>query len=1351
MKWSDAAIERLNDARLCPLCEMSHLVQGRCAHCGADLSGPQGVALWNASTLAAESLRAREALLATVPRLVPVPTAVGAVASPMGQAGPPAVVQAAPPVVAQAGPVPGAIGVQPLRPSPPATDGASLQSVLATAGAGLFAVAAIVFTFFNPELADRAVRSWIIAGVTLAFLGGAWLLARRRLQSSAEAVGGLGLVFVGLDVQAVAGSFPGAGSAWTSAAIATAAAGLLMLAAALRARIRIWLWTSLLGLAAAPAMLGFAAQTGVGAALWLAVSAFAATGLMALLPRFASRFPVRDDGSDADGDTPSAAEPLRTDLDLTERPEASERPDAVASAAPGLASRRPLAAELAALTALQVLVTVLAIGRVVLTGATGLSIAAVLAVLAVHAVLATTRTIPRTWAFAAGVLITGAGAFAASGLLQSASIDYAWFMAFPPAGAVIALILCALVPLPQRTPRIPMAVGAGLAAGVTSAPAVITGGFIGTRLLRFAIADTAGGSSAPVLGSGTWAMLLSLALIAAGFGAFALCTRIRPDIRPLRSAALVVTVLYSTAAVLCLAASHVLPLPIGIAAVLIAAAGTALVLTRIRPAIAAAGATAETAPDIAPDGAARKAPAWTSLRVLLVIAVHLALAVAVLLSWQDRAIVPYAGTATLVVLAAVALTVPEAARFLHVGIGYAYALVLVGTALSLAGVDGVALLSLTASAGLLGAVVATFLPVVHARNWQTVLVVVTVPFALGVVQVVFERSGWTALSTGLMFGLALALLLTRREGLTVVIRTVAAGLLVPTLAVVILCLGAQLLVQSGSPVVLPIIAAVIALVLPSGRMIRDGLVARGRIAATADAARAAIEASALLTGAIAVLLALAREAAGFGTACLVLILLGVGAALTSLLAGRRYGWWVAGVAFTGALWSLWALNGVQLAEAYLLPPALAAALIAVLLALRGARAVPLFAAGLAGAIIPVLVLLIAGRGTAEVPWRAHALLASAWILLALAALVSRAAGPRTRRLRPLRATAILLASVAALGGTAQAVRWGSGLDRSPVLGGDAGLFLLCVGCSALSALALLVAARMLRATASAASAVRQPRESAPPADGSAQNVRAERTSPREAHAASAMLAASRWLAVPGALAFGVGVWPAIAEDWFVIWGMWTLMLGWLTLMVLTARRPSATLPPVWVLFGLAFITAVVAWSPRELRVETFSLPLGLFLLAAGALGLRSAGGVRGADALGADPVRDLPVLDAWPHGWRGSWPLLAPGLIVMMSASVVSTFTDPLTWRAILVMVLALAAILVGAARRLAAPFVIGLIVLPVENVFVFAVQLGRGIESMPWWITLATIGAVLLIIAVAGERREGADRSVVARMRDLR
>jgi hypothetical protein len=505
-------------------------------------------------------------------------------------------------------------------------------------------------------------------------------------------------------------------------------------------------------------------------------------------------------------------------------------------------------------------------------------------------------------------------------------------------------------------------------------------------------------------------------------------------------------------------------------------------------------------------------------------------------------------------------------------------------------------------------------------------------------------------------------------------------------------------------------------------MIRDALVARGLLAPTADAARVAIEASALLTAAIAVVLSLARPAAGLGTACLVLILLGVGAVLAAMLAGRRYAWWVAGVAFTGALWSLWALNGVTLPEAYLLPPALGAALVALILALRGARSVALFAAGLAGAVVPVLVLLVVGDAVDTIPWRAYGLLAAGWALLAAAVLIGRATGARLRRLRPLRSTILLIGAVAALGGTVQAVRWGSGADPSPVIGGAAGVFLLSVGMSALAALVPLAVARMLSSAAS----------------------------PREAHALLARLGASRWLAAPAALAFAIGIWPSIARDWFVIWGMWLLMIGWLVLMLRAAATPAphaadgvrrAGLPPVWLLFGIAFVTAVVAWSPRELRVEMFSLPLGALLLIAGAAGMRD-----GADA-GWRRFR----LDDWPHGTRSSWWRLAPGLVVLLSASVVSTFTDPLTWRAVLVMGLALAAILLGAVRRLAAPFVIGLVVLPVENVFVFAVQIGRGIDSMPWWITLATVGAVLLVIAVAGERREDAGRGVVARMRDLR
>jgi hypothetical protein len=86
-----------------------------------------------------------------------------------------------------------------------------------------------------------------------------------------------------------------------------------------------------------------------------------------------------------------------------------------------------------------------------------------------------------------------------------------------------------------------------------------------------------------------------------------------------------------------------------------------------------------------------------------------------------------------------------------------------------------------------------------------------------------------------------------------------------------------------------------------------------------------------------------------------------------------------------------------------------------------------------------------------------------------------------------------------------------------------------------------------------------------------------------------------------------------------------------------------------------------------------------------------------------------------------------------------------------MVIALALVAILLGSQLKLAAPFFLGIIVLPIENIVVFAVQIGRGIESVPWWITLAIVGAVLLIIAVTYERRSGADGSIAARLRDLK
>jgi hypothetical protein len=242
----------------------------------------------------------------------------------------------------------------------------------------------------------------------------------------------------------------------------------------------------------------------------------------------------------------------------------------------------------------------------------------------------------------------------------------------------------------------------------------------------------------------------------------------------------------------------------------------------------------------------------------------------------------------------------------------------------------------------------------------------------------------------------------------------------------------------------------------------------------------------------------------------------------------------------------------------------------------------------------------------------------------------------------------------------------------------------------------------------------------------------------------------RWYLVPALVWLVVPVMVGVRREWSAIWLLWGLMAALLVLALVTAAlvvRGPTSLPPVWLLWLLAWGAGVAGWSPRDLRVEVFSLPLGLALLGVGVIGLRAARG----GTPSRPPARDWSAIDAWPSGRTRSWPLLAPGLIATFLPSMTATGTDPQTWRAITVLALALAAILVGSLFRLAAPFLLGIAVLPIENIVVFAVQVGGTISATSWWITLATAGAVLLVIAVTWERRSGGDRGIAARLRDLR
>lgn len=1286
ISWGESAARHLLDAAVCPVCGFDGLADGCCNRCGADLRGAYGVQLWEASTSAAAALRAREAVLSRAPRVLTRMTAGAASAATPHEAAestatgtttapttaPTTATAMATATATSTAPPPAPPGTHAMpqpQPQPPRSS-ATVQSVLAIAGAGLFAIAALIFTFLNPDLSDRGIRSVAVGLVTLVFLGGAWMLARRGLQFSAEAVGGLGLVFVGLDVYAFAQLGTSDTATWLLAALATAVAGAVMLTAGRLSQVRVWQWAAVLAVAAVPAMLGYAAGSSYVWALGHLGSAFLATVLVAATSRVAGRslavFQVI----------------------------------AVLSAVP-----------LSVFGVLSFGVTVVAM----------LALSGVFALIAVHAALAARQLLRHWWSFVAGGSATVALVLAISApVVHSAG---QWLPAVLPTAAAFAFAVVAVAPGMRMIARSTLAAGGLVVVGVLGLVPLV---YAATTVVDALGAVVRGDGWALLTAPSDWAALIGMVGLAAGLALFGGLARDRDtrrsgdvggdgdgdgnadvrhqSLRGLAAGTDVVAIGAAVLTVLTLGCSDLLPLAARLVIVLAAAAITALALRRGSRAI-------------------------TPHRIVLLLGVHAAVAVGILISWTDPQTAPFAGIGVIAALALASRTLPDGIRFLHVGAGFAYALVCLAQALAQTDLGSIAVLCLVTTAGLVGAIVVTFLPRVRARDWYAVLAVTTVPFVAGIVQVIFERSGWTALSTALMFALALSLVLTRRPGLNIVLRTLASGMLVPTVAVVVVCLGAQVLAISASPVTLPVIAAIVALVLPSTTLIRDALRRNGLPADAAAAARVAIEASALLTGVIATALALAREAAGLGTTFLVLMILGIGAIASALFTRRRYGWWVAGAAFTGALWCVWTMNGVDLLEAYLLPPALAAAVIAAVLSARGIDVRGLYAAGLGVALLPSLALLVLvepdARTAVDVPWRAFALLAGGAVLLGIGAWFSHLGrSTRTARMRTLVAPTLAAAGVAAIAGPVQGVRMGLGADLGVLHGAGlhgaglqgAALFAACFAVSAVAAIILVCAGRGIRSTARANSPLRT----------------------------------SRWVFAPAVLALAAGTWCAIERDWGSIWLMWALMIGALALMLTAAVRAERTvLPPVWLLFAVAFVTAVVAWSPRDLRVEWFSLPLGAFLLLAGIHALRR--GRDGTARVETGGRRTGGGLDAWPAGNRGSWRLLAPGIITMMSASIVATFTDPLTWRAILVMVLALAAIMVGAGMRLAAPFILGMIVLPIENVFVFSVQIGRGIASMPWWITLAVVGAVLLIIAVTYERRSGDADTVVARIRDLR
>ncbi|MBD3777808.1 MAG: hypothetical protein IE923_00890 [Micrococcales bacterium] len=743
----------------------------------------------------------------------------------------------------------------------------------------------------------------------------------------------------------------------------------------------------------------------------------------------------------------------------------------------------------------------------------------------------------------------------------------------------------------------------------------------------------------------------------------------------------------------------------------------------------------------APGGPTPRSAPWRST---LVVAAFAQLAALVLLSWVARPTVLLGAAAVVLLLLRARPLVPAPVRGVLVGAGAAYATLALGFGLAWLGWDGFGVVGGTAVVAVLAAAVVTVLPRVGRDTWLALLVVATVPAAVAVLAVAVDRTWWSAGAAAALLVLEAVVLDTRARPVPAWLRVLAAALVLPTVSVLVICAGAVLLPGSGSPVLLPVVAVLAAAAAVAAPPVATRL-RRRSLDVSAEPARVALEVAAAGTAAVALLLAVLRATTGADTVLVLCAILAAGATVVAQRPDRRPVWWAAALLWSGVLWSALGWWGVGLVEAYTAPPAAAAVLVGALLARRSAeRWRPLVRAGTALLVTPTLLLAVLGRDTGT---RAAALLALAAVAVGSVLLSDEEEGPEPaptpagRAWRVLTDAVLVGAAVAALAGPVRALHLAASTPAGPAAD-DARLFGAALLWSLGGAVLLGVAGRSLaRRHEAAVVAVTPPgAASGPTAPG-----------PR-----------LRWALAPAVVAGTVGTLVAVRSSWAAAWTGWVVELLLLAL-ALTAvrsdvrsggpgarsaarpdlgsaaasgpdpRRPAVVLPPGWFLWLAALAWAIGAWSTRLLRVEMFALPVGLALTAMGLVALRAALRDDAVAGPAGPPARSSA---GWPVGGRTSAVTLTPGALATLGPSVLAIWTDPMTWRAVLVVVLALGFMLLGARELLRAPLVVGATTLPVAVLSVFAAQLGGTVSAGPWLLTLLAAGGLLLVLGIFAERR---------------
>ena len=165
----------------------------------------------------------------------------------------------------------------------------------------------------------------------------------------------------------------------------------------------------------------------------------------------------------------------------------------------------------------------------------------------------------------------------------------------------------------------------------------------------------------------------------------------------------------------------------------------------------------------------------------------------------------------------------------------------------------------------------------------------------------------------------------------------------------------------------------------------------------------------------------------------------------------------------------------------------------------------------------------------------------------------------------------------------------------------------------------------------------------------------------------------------------------------------------------------------WVALGGAAITGIIAIGVKVIDpLEWANVIIAVALLTVGALRLRR-----------------NPSL--------GSWPGLAPGILVLVIPSLLATYTDAPIWRLVGLGAVCIVAILVGTLAQLQAPLIIGAVVVLIHAIRTFAPNIVAVYQLTEWWVWAVVGGGIILFLAVTLEKRVRDLKAVGSRVSSLR